>query len=102
VDDPQQIWSRPHGVAEPGQPQMSQGNWWYQYPTGQWIWWSAEKNEWVAVEPKRVVPTPWWVYALIVLAVLIVTVAIVTAVSQVPELLEKQQRLENETNVLGS
>lgn len=118
ADDPRDVWSRPHGsptsTGDPApsaapadtplaQRPMSDGNWWYQYPSGQWIWWSAEKNAWVPVEVTRSAPTRWWVYALVIIAALILIVSFIGAIiSRLPELQEEIERQQqDQISVLG-
>lgn len=100
-EDPQQVWAKPHDAPALAQPEMSEGNWWYQYPNGQWIWWSAEKNAWVPVEVTRSAPTKWWVYALVVIAALTLIGSFIGAIiSQLPELQEEIERQQDQINVL--
>ena len=102
MDDPQQVWSKPHDAPASAQPQSSDGNWWYQYPNGQWIWWSAEKNAWVPVEVPRSTPTKWWVYALVIVAALVLIGSFLGAIiSQVPEIRDEIERQQDQINVLG-
>ena len=118
ADDPRDVWSRPHGQAPaspgveappgpgatPESPQMTHGNWWYQYPTGQWIRWSPERNEWVTVagdnrSTMQQIGTPWWVYALITIAILGVIAIITGIVVNWEEIANETNRLQNEINV---
>ena len=80
---------------------MAQGNWWYQYPNGQWVWFNSQTSSWQPVEVRHSAKTQWWVYAIVIVAVLVVVGTMIAAMSQLPEVIREQQEIleQQEINV---
>ena len=80
---------------DPSSQNPSQGVWWYQYPDGTWVWWSAPEERWVRIDPPRTSKTPAWVFLVIVAAALFWIVFGWMIVRELPDILSEEIRRSN-------
>ena len=81
--------------ADPSSTEPSGGVWWYQYPDGTWVWWSASEARWVRIDPPRTAKTPAWVFLIVIVAALLWLVFGAMIARELPDILRDEIRRSN-------